>query len=88
MDEHINRFVQGHSLSAGHGQEAEAHADVEPFAHADPAESLRVLLGARSLILLGLTHSCTEKERGEKCTQLEKKPQNKQNMFVLLPTRW
>ena len=63
MDKHINRFVQGHSLSAGHGQEPEAHADVEPFAHADPAESLWVLLGARSLILLGLTHSCTEKEK-------------------------
>lgn len=61
MDKYINRFVQRHSLPVGHGQEPEAHADVEPFTHADAVERLRILLGARSLILLGLTHSCNEK---------------------------
>lgn len=60
MDKYVNRFVQWHSLSVAHGQEPEAHADVEPFTHANPVERLRILLGARSLILLGLTHSCNE----------------------------
>lgn len=58
MDKHINRFVQRHSLSVGHGQEPEAHADVEPLAHPDPVEGLRVFLCARSLISLRLAHSC------------------------------
>lgn len=40
MDKHIDRFVQWHSLSVGHGQEPETHADVEPFTHADPVERL------------------------------------------------
>lgn len=63
MDEHINRFIQRHSLSVGHGQEAEAHADVEPLAHAGAVEGLRLFLGARPLVLLGLTHSCKNRER-------------------------
>lgn len=63
MDEHINRFIQRHSLSVGHGQEAEAHADIEPLAHAGSVEGLRLFLGARPLVLLGLTHSCKNKKR-------------------------
>lgn len=61
MDEHVNRFVERHSLSVGHGQEPKAHADVEPFTHADAVEGLRVFLGARCLILLSFAHSCKEK---------------------------
>lgn len=71
MDEHINRFVQRHSLSVGHGQEAEAHADVEPLAHAGAVERLRILLGARPLVLLGLTHSCKDTKKGGKKTVVE-----------------
>lgn len=58
MDKYVDRFFQRHSLPVRHGQEPEAHADVEPFAHADSVERLAVFLGARSFILLGLTHSC------------------------------
>lgn len=61
MNEHIDRFVERHSFSAGHGQEPKAHADVEPFTHADAVEGLRVFLGARCLVLLGFAHSCKEK---------------------------
>lgn len=61
VDEHIDRLVQWHSLSVVHGQEPEAHADVEPFTHPDPVQRRRILFGARSLVLLGLTHSCNDK---------------------------
>ena len=58
MDEDIDRLLQRLSLPGGHGQEPEAHADVEPLAHADAVEGLWVFLDARSLIFLGLTNSC------------------------------
>lgn len=60
MDEHIHRLFQRLSLPAGHGQEPETHADVEPFTHTDPVERLWILLGTRSFILLGFTHSYDE----------------------------
>jgi len=40
MDKYINRLVKWHSLPVGHGQEPEAHADVEPLANAKPVERL------------------------------------------------
>lgn len=58
MDKDINRFIQRHSLSIGHGQEAEAHTHVKPLTHAFP---VRLFFGARSLIFLHLTYSCIEK---------------------------
>lgn len=63
MDEHINGFIQRHSFSIGHGQEAEAHANIEPLAHAGSVEELRLLLGVRPFVLLGLTHSCKNQKR-------------------------
>lgn len=57
MDEHVHRFVQLHSVPAGHGQEPEAHAHVEPLTHPRPVEGRGVLLRARSFILLSFANS-------------------------------
>lgn len=74
MDEHIDRFFQRDPLPGGHGEEPEAHAHVEPFTDAHPAQGRGPLLGARRLVLLGLTHSCNEKRAIRK--KREQRPKN------------
>jgi len=69
MHEHVHGLVERDTLAVGHGQEPEAHAHVEPLAHADPAERLRVFLGAGTLVLLGLTDAC-DRGGNNKSTQI------------------
>lgn len=57
MDEYVERLLQRSSVSAAHGQEAEAHPHVEPLA--DPAAPGQT----RCLLLALRTASCTG-ERG------------------------
>lgn len=54
MDEHIHGWVQTDVLPMGHGQEAEAHPHVKPFADPSATERARVFLGARGFLLLCL----------------------------------
>lgn len=54
MDEHIHGWVQTYVLTMGHGQEAEAHPHVKPFADPSATERARVFLGARGFLLLCL----------------------------------
>lgn len=88
MDEHVDRLVLRNSLPVGHGQEPEAHADVEPFTHAVPVVGRRAFLGARPLILLGFAHSCNDgghKSTHTFCKESEVEPTHGKKLHQLTP---
>lgn len=61
MDKHVDWSFKRHSLSSVHGQEAETHAHIEPFAHTDTVERLRAFPNALSLLFLGFSApSCND----------------------------
>lgn len=54
MHEDVDRMLELSAFSARHGQEAEAHAHVEPLAHAAAPERGRVLFRVLRFFVLGL----------------------------------
>lgn len=58
MDEDVDGMFERCAFSARHGQEAEAHAHVEPLAHAAATERGRVLLGVLRFFVSVLRTAC------------------------------
>lgn len=66
MYEDVDGTVERSAFSARHGQEAEAHAHVEPLAHAAATERGRVFFGVLRFFVSGLLTAPLKEYREER----------------------